>query len=408
MYKKVLLAFVLASLLLPILPSVSTAQGNGTTIKVEPQTVTKGPEPAVGQEFTIDITMYDVADLYGWEVKLFWDNSLLNCTKEVYPILPAGLHWESPNSLLLGPGIEQNFNATHGRWYHGLSALPMAAPFPTSFTGTIKLATLTFEVIYQPPQNGSCILDLFDTKVSDSNAVSIDHEDLDGLYEILSPPAPPTLKPKLEIRPESVNTFTDNVFDIDVTISNVNATAMLVGVEFKLRYNTTMLDLIDATEGPFMKDPAWALNGTEMAGPFIEEGYAVLGIILLPQVDGEYTEFPEGSGTLVTITFNATAVGSCALELFDTKLSNPVPEPISHTTVDGFVTVSEGAASPDINGDGIVDFLDIVAACLYFGSYPGHSRWNPVADLNGDGLVDIFDLVLIAKKVGTVLFSAST
>ncbi len=111
---------------------------------------------------------------------------------------------------------------------------------------------------------------------------------------------------------------------------------------------------------------------------------------------------------MATITFNATAAGSCALELIDTKLSNPVPEPISHTTVDGFVTVSEAAASPDVNGDGVVDFLDIVAACLYFGSYPGHSRWNPVADLNFDSLIDIFDLVLVAINVGTVLFSAST
>ena len=130
MYKKLLLAFVLASLLLPILPTISTAQGNGTVIKVEPETVTKGPEPAVGDQFTIDITLYDVADLYGWEVKLFWDNSLLNCTAEEYPILPESLNWNSPNSLLLGPGIAQEYNATHGRWYHGLSALPMSPPFP--------------------------------------------------------------------------------------------------------------------------------------------------------------------------------------------------------------------------------------------------------------------------------------
>jgi len=405
MYKKVLLAFVLASFLLPIFPAVSTAQANGTVIKVEPETITLGPEPAVGQQFTIDITMYDVADLYGWEVKLFWDNSLLNCTGEEYPILPPGLNWEAPNSLLLGPGIQQEFNATHGRWYHGLSALPMSPPMPEPFTGTIKLATLTFEVLSQPPLNGSCVLDLSDTKVSDSDAVSIDHEDVDGFYEIVSVGIP---EPKFEVKPASISTFIGYPFDVEIAISNVNASAMLVGVEFKLRYNTTILDFVDATEGQFMKDPAWALNGTEMAGPFSQEDYVVLGIILLPHVDGQYIEFPEGGGTLATLTFNATAVGSCALELFETKLSNPVPEPISHTTVDGFVIVSEVAASPDVNGDGVVDFLDIVAACLHFGSYPGHSRWNPVADLNFDNLIDIFDLVLIAINVGTVLFSAST
>ena len=405
MYKRVLLTLVLASLLLPIflsIPTISRGQEDGKVVRVEPEKVTMGPEPAVGQQFTINITLENVADLYGWEVKLFWDNSLLNCTAEEYPILPEGLNWESPNSLLLGPGIEQEYNATHGRWYHGLSALPMSPPMPEPFTGTIKLVTLTFEVIYQPPLNGSCFLDLVDTKVSDSEAVSIDHEDVDGYYEILSPPAPPTSEPMLEIRPESVNTLADSVFDIEVAITNVEAAATLVGAEFKLRYNTTILSVVHATEGSFMKDPTWALNGTDLEGPFIEDDYVVLGIILLPHVDGEYTVFPEGSGTLVTITFNATAAGSCKLELFDTKLSNPVPEPISHTTVDGFVTVTEVTVSPDVNGDGTVDIVDIILAGQSLGSYPGHSRWNPVADVNGDDVVDIYDLILIARNFGTV------
>jgi len=405
MYKRVLLTLVLASVLLPIflvIPTISRGQEDGTVVRVEPEKVTMGPEPAVGQQFTINITLENVADLYGWEVKLFWDNSLLNCTAEEYPILPEGLNWESPNSLLLGPGIEQEYNATHGRWYHGLSALPMSPPMPEPFTGTIKLVTLTFEVIYQPPLNGSCFLDLVDTKVSDSEAVSIDHEDVDGYYEILSPPAPPTSEPMLEIRPESVNTLADSVFDIEVAITNVEAAATLVGAEFKLRYNTTILSVVHATEGSFMKDPTWALNGTDLEGPFIEDDYVVLGIILLPHVDGEYTVFPEGSGTLVTITFNATAAGSCKLELFDTKLSNPVPEPISHTTVDGFVTVTEVTVSPDVNGDGTVDIVDIILAGQSLGSYPGHSRWNPVADVNGDDVVDIYDLILIARNFGTV------
>jgi len=85
MYKRVLLTLVLASLLLPIflsIPTISRGQEDGTVVRVEPEKVTMGPEPAVGQQFTINITLENVADLYGWEVKLFWDNSLLNCTAE--------------------------------------------------------------------------------------------------------------------------------------------------------------------------------------------------------------------------------------------------------------------------------------------------------------------------------------
>ena len=408
MYKKVLLTFVLASLLLPILPSVSTAQANGTTIKVEPDTVTLGPEPAVGQQFTIDITMYDVADLYGWEVKLTWDNSLLNCTAEEYPILPPGLNWEAPNSLLLGPGIQQDYNETHGRWYHGLSALPMSPPVPEPFTGTIKLVTLTFEVLSQPPKGGACVLDLFDSKVSDSNAVSIDHQALDGLYEILSPGVP---MPKITLDPESRNTFTGGVFDVDIVISNVNTSARLIGVDVHVGFNATMLSVVSITEGPFMKDPAWALYEPQptIFMPNSYAGYAGFGILLVPPGGVyPYTAFPEGSGTLATITFNATAPGSCALQLSgtnghgnNTKLSDDEGMSIEHKTVDGSVTVMEGAASPDVNGDGVVDVFDIVTAAMAFGADAENPRWNPVPDLNFDGIIDIYDLVLIALNFGT-------
>jgi len=120
-------------------------------------------------------------------------------------------------------------------------------------------------------------------------------------------------------------------------------------------------------------------------------------------VDGGHADwiaFPEGSGTLATITFDATVGGSCALELFDTKLSDPDLERIPHTTVDGSVRVMEGAASPDVNGDGIVDIYDIVEAIVAFGATPASPRWNPFIDINGDGVVDIYDIVLIARNFG--------
>ena len=184
MFKRVLLAFMLASLLFTIflfIPTFSRGQGDGTVVKVEPEKVTMGPEPAIGQQFTIDITLYNVVDLYGWEVKLFWDNSLLNCTAEEFPILPEGLNWETPNSIALGPGIEQNFNATHGRWFHGLSALPVTQPWPESFNGTMNLVVLTFNVM----DLGVTTLDLRETKLADPDAKAITHSAEDSEVTIV-------------------------------------------------------------------------------------------------------------------------------------------------------------------------------------------------------------------------------
>ena len=49
----------------------------------------------------------------------------------------------------------------------------------------------------------------------------------------------------------------------------------------------------------------------------------------------------------------------------------------------------------DVNGDGLVNLIDIASACKSFGSSVGHSRWNPFADVNSDGVVDLVDLCRI-------------
>ncbi len=56
--------------------------------------------------------------------------------------------------------------------------------------------------------------------------------------------------------------------------------------------------------------------------------------------------------------------------------------------------------SPDVDDDGIVDITDVVITALAFGSYPGHSRWNPIADIKQDGIIDICDLVIIGVNFG--------
>jgi len=65
--------------------------------------------------------------------------------------------------------------------------------------------------------------------------------------------------------------------------------------------------------------------------------------------------------------------------------------------------------SPDVNGDGIVDIVDVVIVALAFGSeaeddpltpWDETLRWNPDADINNDGLVDIVDLVIIGTNFG--------
>lgn len=97
--------------------------------------------------------------------------------------------------------------------------------------------------------------------------------------------------------------------------------------------------------------------------------------------DGSYT-FVTGAGTH-TLTFSHESY---------------LPASTSATGVAGTtVTVSDVTLlGGDINGDGQVDILDLVAVASQFGT---NSPSPEAADINGDGQVDIVDVVLVAKNL---------
>ena len=53
---------------------------------------------------------------------------------------------------------------------------------------------------------------------------------------------------------------------------------------------------------------------------------------------------------------------------------------------------ADGTRTPDVNGDGNVDVLDLIVVTSYF----GNTGENIAADVSGDGIVDVLDLVLVA------------
>ena len=158
--------------------SRARAQENGTRVKVEPSNVTIGEEGEpypIGEQFTVNVTLYDVAGLYGWEFKLFWDNTVLSAIDHIVHTPPA---WEDYNAYPVGPGIQNDYNDTHSRYYMGL--VPLLAPAPT-FNGTTLLVTLTFNVT----AGGSSTLDLQEIKLSDYDVEPIPHQAFDGTVTVI-------------------------------------------------------------------------------------------------------------------------------------------------------------------------------------------------------------------------------
>ncbi len=54
----------------------------------------------------------------------------------------------------------------------------------------------------------------------------------------------------------------------------------------------------------------------------------------------------------------------------------------------------------DINVDGKVSLLDLVALAQAYGSKPGDHNWNSKADIDGNGVVGLTDLVVLAANYG--------
>ena len=101
-----------------------------------------------------------------------------------------------------------------------------------------------------------------------------------------------------------------------------------------------------------------------------------------------------GDGTLSTITFEVIAVKESTLTLSGVLLSDSA-ETASRPQVEAGLIVEQPQLIEDVNGDGVVNILDLVRVASSFGGSGENG-----ADVNGDGVVNILDLVLVAGAFG--------
>ena len=64
-------------------------------------------------------------------------------------------------------------------------------------------------------------------------------------------------------------------------------------------------------------------------------------------------------------------------------------------------TLEVSLPSPDLDGDGVVNFADFLTFASKFGSRLGQERYDPRCDLNGDGQIDFDDFLIFAADFGS-------
>lgn len=212
--------------------------------------------------------------------------------------------------------------------------------------------------------------------------------------------------PFLSVEPKNYTaSHINEVLSINIMINDLNESWELGAVAFCLRYNHTILQFLDVTDGPFMKHFA-ELN---LCYRPIEEVYFFMLRLIEPGVifvglgicyGGCWSrEYPQGNGAIATITFQTIAESAPSILLLaNTALDDEWANEIPHNLEHGYYRLEPLLGDLNLNGN--VDIQDIAICSLAFGSFPSHPRWNPIADITHDNRVDIRDVALIAGNFG--------
>ena len=134
--------------------------------------------------------------------------------------------------------------------------------------------------------------------------------------------------PCISLNPMEITVSLGETFTVDVNVTDVPAT---LGYEFKLAFNTTLLNATAVTPGPVNTEagviaytPLKQVDSTYVWVPLqnVSDGFVWAGCMFAGTFNG--------SGTLMTINFTALAVGDCTLDLYGTVFGSPAGEPIEH------------------------------------------------------------------------------
>ncbi len=175
---------------------------------------------------------------------------------------------------------------------------------------------------------------------------------------------------------------TGDTFTLNLTVEDITD---LAGWELNIRFSPTVLKAVSVTEGDFLSRNSGQTFFLE--GTINNDTGTITGLAAARTGAGGVS----GTGSLLSMEFEAIATGEGDLKLHEVRLGDPNANAIPYKLVINPITVDTGW---DINQDGQISIFDLIAVAQSLG------QSNPQADVNGDGTVDIFDLVIVAQHLG--------
>jgi hypothetical protein len=176
------IAFVVLAFMICVISLTMPVYAQTTTVAILPSSVTIS---APGETVTVDLNITDVTNLYGYEIKIWYLNSIVNATAVTRP---SGHFLEptiDPNNFYSPKWeIKNDYNTTHGRiWI----AYTLLAP-ESARSGSGILAKITFKGLSEG--STPVILNNYPgaqgpVKLSDNQAQPIPHVAQDGSVTVI-------------------------------------------------------------------------------------------------------------------------------------------------------------------------------------------------------------------------------
>jgi hypothetical protein len=286
--------------------------------------------------FTIDINLYGIENMYGYEFNLTFDKNVLTC-------LSMTIH-----DVLNETNYSADFMISNTKGFVWVQVAYYPPAIPIASTENITLATIEFRV----KALGVSVLDLHDTHITDPSDQEISHEVEDGLFvSLIRDVAVVSVTPDVHVA------YQGWIVKINVTVTNKGNLTETFDV--KAYYDSTLIGTVTVNNLPPSTNFTVTFNwNTKNVTAHHDYNYTI---------SAEATQVPYEINTA------------------DNYLQ------------DGGVKVK---LMGDINGDGKVDIFDAVLLADAAGSSVGRPRWNPDADLDRNGFIDIFDAVLLSSNSG--------
>jgi hypothetical protein len=346
---------------------------------IDPIPVNKNPGD-VGSNFTVDVKIANVTNLYGFDMNITWDSTLitLNSFSEVAldAIWGAGHWYEALNAS--APGSFK------------LVALSTNHVF-TLDPGNQTLFTLTFNAIKSSNFQLSTPIRFAQVKLSDQNYTPIFHLSEDGLYSMSA------TVPHLEfvlIDPNPGKPFEYcKTFKVEVYATHI--ISQMTNFDLTIQFDSELLQFVDVNywgvfgSGTYSNATGSVEVTTSLGTPQTGDRLLLFALTFHVEFDERIehiwrTYAPHDLNAIISMKSDVGEFSFVEGTIPVTGITLPSPTAVTAHLIRG-----------DVDCNGKVDVFDLrIVAAFYDQSTPVKY------DLTMDGIIDIFDLVTVASNLG--------